>query len=269
MRVALRAQGPRSTTVVLEFDTSQATDEPICVRMTSLGKTVFVISGRLRVKARRDAAPGGPIQTRGIVKITHVVPSGKGRALSLKAISGIATVAARDLRDYAMTKDGCRVDAAQLAAERPVLIFGGKRDSNFRFGDLDKYVDLLIKWHQRGGRAIFLANALPESWSYFAKQAGVELAKREPGEVASQVTIVLPVGDLAAGATIPIAPSKCAPGWEGTANVVPSTPQGPYCLGGNRVAFIEAGAPESDDVEPRLTPAELQFLEQLVIDMTA
>ena len=65
-----------------------------------------------------------------------------------------------------------------------------------------------------------------------------------------------------------ITPTDCAPGWEGTAEVLATAAAGPYGVRGKGVAFVEACGGLSDDTQvPTLTQEEQEFLRWLVVEL--
>jgi hypothetical protein len=160
---------------------------------------------------------------------------------------------------------------AQVLAAAQVYMFSGRCREGLDFQQLDGKLAQLRNFHARGGILIFLADSLPPKpdWAVFAQAAGVNLAARGPDAVANAVTLSVKVGKLSPGTAFAVTPTRCAPGWQGTAEVVAATPQGPYCVRGNRIAFVEASGIALGDAEPMLTPEEQEFIQQLVIDMAS
>jgi hypothetical protein len=186
---------------------------------------------------------------------------------------------ASDFRLYTLTTEGpggrsvaCTPEA--IFKRSRVWIFGGVRDAKSGYGCLNVHLDLMREWHRLGGALIFLADSLPidqaTGWTYFAQQAGVNPAARRGAVERGRATLEQPVGRLEAGYSFPIAATVCADGWADGAPVVARTLTGqPYCVCGNRVAFVEIGGLAQDGVEPVLTEEEREFLVQLVFDMGA
>jgi hypothetical protein len=169
-----------------------------------------------------------------------------------------------DFIGFTLTNSAGQPQSGEAMVERArVLVFGGKRAAADGLAALDRYLPQLTSWYDAGGRPIFLADSLtPRVREIFGEAADVIFAGR--GAAARVDRAWLPPH----GHWATITPTDCAPGWEGTAEVLATTAAGPYAVRGNGIAFVEACGGLADDTQvPTLTQEEQEFLRWLVVEM--